>query len=127
MGYYTSFRGELAIEPPAPWTKVKDSKFLGPNADACVWIECSEEVEHTDDGETIRRRADRIVFCDEGHNHYDMVDHVQEIVDAIGPGHQFVGRIDAEGEANEDMWRLKVIFGKAVEFKPQLVWPEESE
>lgn len=57
---------------------------------------------------------------------YHFVEHVQEAVSAH-PGHAFTGRIDAEGEDNDDMWRLKVIDGKAIKFVPQIVWPEESE
>lgn len=133
MGYYTTFRGEIHISPPAPWSALKDSKWTvghgsGRNVDDnCIGIQLEEEVIPTDEGATIRRKGTRIIACEDEHRHYDMTKNLQAIVDELGPGYSYTGRFDAEGEETGDMWRLKVIGGKAVEFRPELIWPEESE
>lgn len=138
MGYYTSFNGEIGIDPPVPWSALRDSKWwiapgpIGQLAgrgiyENCIGIHVEETVVPTDEGATVKRTGTKIVVCDESHKHYDMTINLQAIVDELGPSYTFTGRLDASGEEVGDMWRLKVIGGKAVEFRPELVWPEESE
>lgn len=129
MGYSSRWSGEIWITPPVPWAKLKDSDWHRARTlmDKCIAIYLNEETEPTDEGVNIRRTGTRIVVCDSGdHSHYKMDTHLQEIVNELGPGYSFTGRLDAKGEDGA-RWRLKVIDGKVVQFEPEIVWPEESE
>ncbi len=131
MGYTTRFTGEIAITPPIPWTSIKDSPFMSqaatsrPGKDVKFRIEASER--ETPDGTLHVRRAVALVSTwEDGARGYNIIEHVQEAIDAF-PEHTFSGRIDAEGEQTGDLWRLKVIDGRATTFEPVAVWPEASE
>lgn len=133
MSYHTRFTGEIIIDPQLTWAQIKDSPFLPENArvgggrgrDLMFNVVTAER--DTDDGTLTVRVAVGLVSTWEGEARgYDIEAHLQEAVDAF-PGHQFLGRIDAEGERSADIWRLKVVDGRATRFDPAIVWPEESE
>lgn len=131
MGYITSFDGELTIEPPIPWGEIKDSPFLPSNArergGRDVMFRIEQHDRETPEGTLTVRRAVALVSTWEEEAHgYDIVQHVQEAVDAY-PGHEFLGRMDCEGERNGDMWRLKVVNRVATRIDAVITWPEGSE
>lgn len=108
---YTTATGEFRIEPPLTWAEIKNSPYLP----------------ETDEGTLTRRYADAIVpVTDEPYKGYEIIATVQKIIDAH-PGHTLSGRFDCEGEEAGDLWRLVVRDGRAVQVKPQIVWPEGSE
>lgn len=134
MGYNTRFTGEITIDPPLLWVDVKDSPFLRANArrsgssngrDLMFDIETTER--DTDEGVLTVRRARALVSTwEDDARGYEIVKHLQEVVDTF-PTRTYGGRIDAEGEESADIWRLKVVNGRAVRFEPEIVWPKESE
>lgn len=125
MGYYSTVTGEIAIIPPLSWKEIKDSPLLPHDEqrqDAKLALE--ESTVDTEDGTLIRRNAPRIVpATDDSYKAYDVVGAVQEIVNAF-PGHTYTGYLQGEGEENDDMWRVYVKDGKAIEVKPEITWPE---
>lgn len=131
MGYTTRFMGEIAITPPIPWASIKGSPFMPeaaasrPGKDVKFRIESFER--ETPEGSLLVRRAIALVSTweDEARG-YNIVEHVQDAIEAF-PEHTFSGRIDAEGEEAGDIWRLKVVDGKATRFEPTITWPEASE
>lgn len=137
MGYETNLTGEIEITPHIPWKYVRESVFLPENAvkgvrlnQRDVMFRIAEHIEDTDDGTLIWKSAVALVPT---HRNYagSITKHVQEVVDAF-PEYDFSeGRIDAEGEGDgsgePDVWRLKVVDRVATEFRPKLIWPEESE
>lgn len=128
MGYYSTVTGEIAIIPPIPWKILKDSPLLPgsrgrKDRDASLRIE--ETTVDTDDGTLIRRVGAGIVpGWDDSYKAYDLINHVQEIVDAF-PGHTYAGYLHVEGrEEGIDIWRVYVKDGRAVEVRPEITWPE---
>lgn len=131
MGYVTNFSGEIRIEPPIPWGQIKDSPFLPDNArernGRDLMFVVSEVQRDTDEGTVIARSAVALVSTweDEARG-YDIVEHLQEVVTAY-PGHEFVGRLDCEGERAGDLWRLEVHDRRAVKVTPRIIWPDGIE
>lgn len=128
MGYSTYARGVITIVPPIPYAGIKDSPFL-PDGDENTDLKfvLAKQEQHTPDGIlTIIVATGVEQRYDDDPRNYFIVTHLQLLVDAF-PGHTFRGRLDCEGDNSGDMWRLKVVDGKATKFKPQLIWPEASE
>ncbi len=131
MGTLSRYDGRIDIDPPLPWSLIKDSPSYaraGFNSDVRLVIE-QDEID-TEDGFTIKRRAVAIVPASEdSFKGYDMVAHVQAVVDlAREGGHdaKFSGYIEAVSEEG-DRWRIAVVHGQAREFLPTLTWPAECE
>jgi hypothetical protein len=128
MGYNTSYKGAIQIEPPLTWAEIKDSPYLPDaawNKGLDVKLNVVEEIVDTDEGTLTRRSADAIVpVTEDSYKGYDIVQTVQKLIDAH-PGHEFTGRFDCEGDDSGDVWRLVVKNGRAVKVKAQIVWPED--
>jgi hypothetical protein len=132
MSYETTLTGEIQINPPLAWRDVQDSVFLEINAQHSKtgrqlrFVIEKKQVE-TNEGTLIRKEAVALVPT---HSNWGspatMQKHLQELVDAF-PERIYTGRIDAEGEDNGDMWRLKVVNEVARVFLPKIVWEKESE
>ncbi|MFG1846873.1 DUF6205 family protein [Micromonospora carbonacea] len=131
MGYITRFTGEIAITPPIHWGDIKDSPFLPDNArnrdGRDVMFRIAEAERDTLEGTLIARSAVALApTWEDEMRGYDIVEHVQQVVDAH-PGHEFTGRLDCEGEEAGDLWRLEVHDRRAVKVTPRIVWPDGSE
>lgn len=142
MSYETRMNGKIEIRPPIPWKYVRESMFLPENARGNadvpnrklrqawmrdIMFEIEQRTVETDDGTLTWKNAVALVPTHVNSNWAGKIaEHLQEVVDAF-PEHVFYGRIDGEGEENNDMWRLKVIGRKVTKFVPTLVWDEESE
>jgi uncharacterized protein DUF6205 len=131
MGYRTAAYGTIAITPPIPWGKIKDSPFrpneLGGSLDLDIHLMVVESVRETDEGTLTAREATGVEqrYEDDPRN-YQIQEHLQQLIDAF-PEHTFTGRLDMIGEDSGDMWRLKVVDRRAVRFDPHIVWPGASE
>lgn len=137
MGYTTYFTGEITITPPIPWGRLTGSPFLPDNArnyggrdsdgprDLMFRIE--EQTTETDEGILTRRSAAALVTTWEDEmKGYDIVEHLQEVIDAF-PDHEFTGRLDCAGEESPDIWRLEIHDRRAVKVRPRIVWPDGEE
>jgi hypothetical protein len=132
MGYRTDFTGEIAIVPPLPWGQIQDSPFLpdratGRHTARDLKFRILEEAVDTDEGRLYRRTAVALVSTwDDDPRGYDIVEHLQEAIDAY-PDREFTGRLDCAGEESGDLWRLEVHGRVAVRVEPRIVWPDGSE
>lgn len=131
MGYVTHADGEIAIVPPLSFAEMEGSPFHPENAENAkrdIKFRVEAELIRTADGVLSKESAVAIVqtWEDEPRN-YDIVDHLQELVTRHGEGHEFVGRFDMEGEDSGDIWRLKVVNGRATRFDPIVTWPDGAE
>lgn len=130
MGYVTKFQGEIAIVPPIPWGDIKDSPFLPERArtnDRDLKFRIAEEAVDTAEGRLYRRSAVALVSTwDDEARGYNIVEHLQEAVDAF-PGHEFTGRLDCAGQETGDLWRLEVHDRHAAQVRPRIVWPNGDE
>src|SRR5689334_5160857 len=107
MGYITRFYKELTIDPPLTWAEIRDSKFAPGKAEANlldVKIRVEEETFDTDEGQMTRRSGVALIptYEDEMRG-YDIVEHVQQFIDAHSPTHTLSGRFDCEGEEAGDL------------------------
>jgi len=132
MSYEITLTGEIQIEPPLSWRDVQGSVFLEINAQHSktgrqLRFVIEETQVETNEGTLIRKEAVALVptFSNYG-SPETMQKHLQELVNAF-PERIYTGRIDAEGEVNGDMWRLKVVNEVARVFRPEIVWEKESE
>lgn len=131
MGYLTSITGQLDIDPPIKWGDIRNSPFLpserGGDPDKEVMLVLEEHDTDTDEGALRVIEATGVVTRYESQGkYYDIQAHLQELVDAF-PGYVFSSRFDCDGEDSGDLWRLKVVDGKATRFVPSVTWPIESE
>jgi hypothetical protein len=60
-------------------------------------------------------------------NAYEIVEQLQDIVDAFGPGREFAGYLAADGSEPGDIWRLAVVGRRATKVTPRIVWPDGTE
>lgn len=133
MGYYTRFTGAISIAPPVSWAKLRDGAFTpflpddeGGGDRSIQLVVRTEEVD-TPDGILLRKEAIQVEpSTSESMKAYHIVEELQELVDAVGPGYTFTGRIDCSGEEAGDLWRLAVVDGNATKIEPRLVWPDEE-
>jgi hypothetical protein len=131
MGYYTVFTGQIDITPEVPWGLIKDSDFVLNEEDPYSYIESDvrfyvrEEASETFGGAFIKKSSSAIVptWEDECRGRY-ILEHVQKIIELLGPFYFYSGYISAEGEDTGDMWRIYVINGKATKIVPEIVWPD---
>ena len=132
MSYETVLTGEIEITPPISWKDAQGSVFLEENAQQIktgrqLRFVIEETQVETNEGTLIRKEAVALRSTFSNYGDPDtMKKHLQELVDAF-PERVFSGRIDAEGEQNDDMWRLKVVNGVARIFRPLITWEKESE
>lgn len=131
MGYYTSFDGEITIDPPLTWAEIENSPYLPENAHHTmipdVKFHVVEEVVEDGEGHRVRRYADAIVpITEEAFKGYGIASTVESIIDEYGSAHTFAGRFDCEGEEAGDLWRLVVRGNRVAKVKPRIVWPDED-
>lgn len=126
MGYYTSVRGAIQIVPPLTWAEIKESPFLSsPDSEYEVQLQVDSYEQETPEGTLIVRSAAEIVpYSDDSFKAYNIVKHMQALIDRHGAGHTFVGRFDCEGEETGDIWRLEIHDGRAVRITPTINWPD---
>lgn len=127
MGYYTTWTGEITIDPPIPWELLHDSKYHGEGysngTDAKIVtkeIWCKEIASLTRVGVAIQNR------WQDSSTSYNMMENVQDIVDKFGEGRTFSGHIEAVGEEGGDLWRLRVRNGEAIRVEPTIMWPGDE-
>lgn len=133
MGYTSRVTGDIRIDPPLPWSEIRNSPYLPGGTGftrACVRFILDETTVDTDEGVLTKRSAIAIEACTSSHKHYEMQDAVNEIVTQ----HEatFTGYFELTGEDGEQ-WRLAPvdrgdINGVHIErFEPTITWPAEAE
>lgn len=129
MGYNTRVTGEFELIPPVPWEKFKDSMFAPDSTntyDADLRLLVEEARVDTASGTAFIRMATRLVMREiDEYRAYHLLDQVQKAVDEFA-GHTFVGRLNCKGEESGDLWRVVVRDGRAIEVRPEIVWPDWS-
>jgi hypothetical protein len=128
MSEDTTAHGAIVIDPPIVWTTVAcPAAWLAIDHDGGPWrdalLRVVETQEDTPDGVLIRRALDAIVPASLlGH---DLLEQVQEIVDRFGAGRTFSGHLECIYAGGEDVWRIAIRDGRAVEIRP--TWPDEQD
>lgn len=127
MSYDTSIDGHLAITPPLTWAEIRTSPApTKQNGDYDVSLDVTEETIDTDDGQTIRKTAARLIPGWSGSGtFYNLIEHVQAVVDAH-PAHEFTGHFECDGDEPGDLWRVVIRDRKAVRVEPRIVWPDDA-
>lgn len=130
MSYYTDTTGRVEITPPLTWAEIKDSKHR-PGSREWGSTDLGFEVYERDvemvDGTLHVTTAVAVVPIDGETNGRTAEAELRELVEVFGHSHSFEGRIDGEGEENEDMWRLRVVDNAVTKYKAIVTWPAESE
>ncbi|MGC4886753.1 DUF6205 family protein [Micromonospora sp. DT227] len=132
MGYSTRVTGAIQISPPIPWSILGGSRFVGPPHPRVVDMDCVlrvvEQVPEAGDGSTVRRVAVAITGAmPDPYSAYNLLDHVQKIVDLFGDGRTFTGRPTCTGDEPGDIWRVEVHDGRVTRVEPRIVWPDGTE
>ncbi len=131
MGYDTRYNGEIVIQPPLRWEEFYDSPFLvrhGQAPERDLKLRMVEEPVNTPDGVMFCRTAVAVVpIYEDPYPGGEIIEHLQELVDAYGTMHSFVGRFDCDGADVGDLWRLLVQDGRAVAIRPTITWPDDAD
>lgn len=140
-GYDTRVTGAISIEPPLTWLELRDNPVArgkmpvavrdsrerrrGVRRDLDARVRVDEVEVETPDGPLIRREGVAIVAANEGaYGAYDLTSDVELIVQAF-PGHGYRGYLECRSE--DEMWRVIVRDGRAVEVRPGTAWPHEQD
>lgn len=131
MGYTSYIAGEITIHPPIPWGDLQGSAFVrtpdNKEWDRLTWLRLVEDTVQTHDGTLIRKQAIAIRPSEADELRVRNLDReVQAIIDAH-PGHTFDGVLLVTGEESPDIWRVRIVDGRAVEERPRIVWPDGTE
>lgn len=128
MGYRSTVRGEITFTPGIDLKDAKANEVL------------ASFIGDTDyDLSLISSRDDYIldtIECpiEDEFKAYWLVDNLNKLVTALdsddAPSRKWSGYLEVHGEGDGpgdiDLWRLKVVNGKAVEIQPKLVWPSDA-
>lgn len=122
--------GRIHIHPPITWAELRDKPWAT-GADQSwpdAFVKVAEVEANTDDGVVIRRTGTAIVPTDGETNGYDLLDNVSRIVAAFartpdGVERAWSGWLHVIWGRGEDVYRVHVAGGRAVESKPALSWP----
>ncbi len=114
----TYVHGEIAITPPAPAPVLAGSRFTAETA----WAADSEVFAVPDQQ---GRYASIKATSPDGATRapQNLVEHVNAIIDLIGPGHTLTGELYCEGPGVQDIWQVRVVDGRAVAEDAVVVFP----
>jgi hypothetical protein len=127
MSYETRYSGEIRIDPPIPVEALEGTGFTPDRHNTMdVALKVSEIPVDGIPG-AFRRMAVAVVPAMSRFSGYDIIAHLQRLLDLFGDGRAFTGRFGCAGEEAGDVWRLEVQDGRAVEVRPRIVWPDGSE
>lgn len=125
MGYRTTVRKSLTIDPPLTDQEIRSS-YLSPAtyADTTVKLAIDETAQDNPDGTTttVLSAAALVPRWNGSYPVYTLVSDVQNALDTF-PGHTFSGYLECQGERASDLWRVTVINGLATEVRPTVTWP----
>lgn len=132
MSYTSYLDGEITFDPPIPWSELQESPFIRTPErnewDRLVWLRMVEEPVQTGEGTLIRKQAIAIRPSEADELRvYGLDRDVQAIIDAHGEGRTFAGVLLVRGEKSPDIWRVRIVDGRAVEERPRIVWPDGTE
>jgi hypothetical protein len=123
--------GRIAIRPAVTWGELHDKPWAtgrhGFYPDVVVDLDTIEE--HTQTGVVYHHSGVAIVPTGHETNGYELLDEVGRIVDAFktapdGIGRVFAGFLHVVWAGGKDVYRVVVRAGRAVEVRPQMVWPD---
>lgn len=132
MGYYSDVTDEIYISPDLKVADIRKlinlklAKTLDGQIhyDHCVYVDYEQHLKDYEDYTAVKFIAPEIKPTNSNMKAYSIVEDVQKIVDTLGEGYMYSGYIELNGEESGDLWRIYVRNGKAVEVKPEIVWPE---
>lgn len=136
MGYDTQVFGEITIDPPLPFSKIRTSPFRPTNRNKTLPVLMFVEdtsVEVTDEGTLSRVKVIGIKVREDGKDkHYGMDVELAKIVEEF-PEHRFDGELVIVGSDPGDITRLRVkrvpgpgrgMSRTVVKDKAELHWPD---
>lgn len=120
MSYDTYVGGEIVITPPLPADTIAGSPFTAETV-----TDAGKEVflladPHRRATLVLPAGAQGYTRCPE-----DIAGHVNEIINLVGDGHVYAGGLRCEGDRHDDIWRVRVVDGQAVEEYAEVVYPAD--
>lgn len=123
--------GRIRIEPPVTWGELHDKPWATDprNEWPDVVVELATTKENVADGEVLRHSGVAIVTTEHETSAYELVRQTTRIVKAFGTApdgtaRRFAGFLHVVWGGGEEVYRVIVREGRAVEVKPVLAWPE---
>jgi hypothetical protein len=136
MGYYTTFNGGLTVEPPLTWPEIQTShawpghpRYHDANIQRYhigAMLHVTEASVETAEGTLIRRQARTVTVEGAELRAGEVLDSLRRLAADFGATHRFDGTLLAEGEENEDIWRVTIVGTEVVRVDPVLLWPGDS-
>lgn len=123
MGYRSTAKGEIIVEPAIPFDEANDSKYSEQGYSGETNLMFAGGHIYDDFIKIVPRWEDEFKA-------YWIIDELKDIVSKWGEGRTFTGYIEIQGEGDGvgdiDLWRLLVKDGKVIEVRPELVWPDDA-
>ena len=137
MGYSTSYRGVLEIQPPLTWPEIQrtdawnrhldhlDGNTFGTRLGTLLCVD--EESVDTDEGVLVRRTASAVEIVGDELRHNEIVHQLHQLAAMFGDTHRFVGFIECEHDHPDALpSRLRIVGNVAQDDRPVLLWPGSS-
>lgn len=127
--------GRINITPPITWPELVDKEWAHKGNDRWpdgYWTDAKVHLDHLDvttDVGILNVLVGVAIVAQGGETSaYTLTRSVQRIVDAFGTApdgtaRTFAGYLHVVWAGGEDMWRVHVVDGRAVESRPELTWP----
>jgi Family of unknown function (DUF6205) len=118
------FEGEIRIAPPLTAPEIRRCPELQD-----LQLRIDEQIEPTDDGETVRRTADAVFPDCQGMSGRLIKDELAALLQHFGAEHAFTGHIDVRyenGYGGPGIYRIRIRDGAVEEVEPTLVWPGDT-
>jgi hypothetical protein len=124
--------GRISIAPPITWGELHDKPWAhqsgnGHYPDVVVNLTTTKET--TPDGEVFHHAGTEIITTGHETSAYHLLDELNRIVTTFdatpdGTRRTFTGFFHVVWAHGDEVYRVVIRDGRAVEVKPQIVWPE---
>lgn len=124
--------GRIGIDPPVTWGELHDKPWaLGRQSRVYpdVVVDLGTTSETAADGEVLRHSGVAIVPTGHETSAYDLIDELDRIVQGFGTApdgtaRRFAGFLHVVWAGGQEIYRVVIKAGRAVEVRPVMVWPE---
>jgi hypothetical protein len=129
MGYLSTFRGAVTIDPPLNHAEIRASGVdVGRDEWPDLRLKIAETFEETPDGVLSRRTANALIpGCEDDVTGYDFAGSLAAAVSRLSDAHTLNGQFTREGADQGDVERWVVTDGRIHNEKARLVWPDGSQ
>lgn len=124
MGTYSTFEGQITIDPPLNWVEIRKAQEQSHvKGDKEISLVIDQDEKETDLGtETVKTCSALEPVTDSPYKGYYVEEAVRQVVKAC-PGHSFSGYLQGIREDSCAMWRIVAKGREVTKISPEIFWP----